>query len=370
MPPPSRSYRDYTIGWICAVEPELIAARAMLDETHDKKLPVVDGDSNNYIFGRVGTHNVVVASLPSGNYGTNSAASVACQMKRTFRWLRFGLLVGIGGGVPRFTADDPADIRLGDVVVSNPTYHTGGVVQYDRGRTNEGEQRPERTGVLNKPPESLLTAVMGLKASHRFKHHPLKDHLVQMIRQHSSLAPEYTYQGQDNDILFEAGYKHQGRGSSCAECLKSQSIERPQRQSTYPRIHYGTIASGNQVVKDSVTRDYWRDEEGVLCFEMEAAGLMDSFPCLVIRGICGYADSHMNMRWQPYAAASAAAYAKDLLLEIAPVAVIATDEPFGGQPDIGAQDISSFIEEHERHNVTSVGLCTLAIRNISRLAEG
>ena len=336
MPPPSRSYRDYTIGWICAVESELIAARAMLDETHDNKLPAVDGDSNNYTYGRVGPHNVVIASLPSGNYGTNPAASVAGQMKRTFRWLRFGLFVGIGGGVPRLTGDDPADIRLGDVVVSNPTYNTGGVVQYDRGRTNEGARWPERTGTLNKPPESLLTAVSSLKASHRFKHHPLEDHLVQMIHQHSSLAPEYTYQGQDNDILFKTAYKHQGRGSDCTKCLKSQSISRPHRQSTYPRIHYGTIASGNQVVKDSVTRDYWRNKEGILCFEMEAAGLMDSFPCLVIRGICDYADSHKNMVWQPYAAATAAAYAKDLLLEIAPSVTVATVPPFEDQPELGS----------------------------------
>lgn len=49
---------------------------------------------------------------------------------------------------------------------------------------------------------------------------------------------------------------------------------------------------------------------------MEAAGLMDNFPCLVIRGICDYADSHKNKRWQPYAAATAAAYAKDLLMNL------------------------------------------------------
>ena len=51
-------------------------------------------------------------------------------------------------------------------------------------------------------------------------------------------------------------------------------------------------------------------------FEMEAAGLMNNFPCLVIRGICDYADSHKNDRWQPYAAATAAAYAKNLLYVI------------------------------------------------------
>ena len=336
MPPYSRSYRDYTIGWICAVEPELIAAMAMLDEIHPGKLPAVDGDSNSYKFGTIGKHNVVVASLPSGTYGNNPAALVASQMLRSFRWLRVGLLVGIGGGVPKLTADDPADIRLGDVVVSDPTYHTGGVIQYDLGKTNEGEQRPERTGTLNKPPTSVRTAVAGLKANHKFKDHPLEDHLAQMIHQRSTLAPEYTYQGEDNDILFEAGYRHEGRGTSCAKCLESRSVSRPHRQSSHPRIHYGTIASGNQVVKDSVTRDYWGATEGVLCFEMEAAGLMDNFPCLVIRGICDYADSHKNTRWQPYAAATAAAYAKDLLLEIAPTAVQAAEIPFEGQSESGA----------------------------------
>ena len=40
---------------------------------------------------------------------------------------------------------------------------------------------------------------------------------------------------------------------------------------------------------------------------------MDDFPCLVIRRICDYADIHKDKRWQPYAAAVAAAYAKELL---------------------------------------------------------
>jgi nucleoside phosphorylase len=60
----------------------------------------------------------------------------------------------------------------------------------------------------------------------------------------------------------------------------------------------------------------------VLCFEMEAAGLMNSFPCLVIRGICDYADSHKNKQWQPHAAGTAAAYAKEVL-SVIPAAEIA-----------------------------------------------
>jgi nucleoside phosphorylase len=50
-----------------------------------------------------------------------------------------------------------------------------------------------------------------------------------------------------------------------------------------------------------------------LCFEMEAAGLMLDFPCVVIRGVCDYADSHKNKEWQGYAALAAVAYTKELL---------------------------------------------------------
>jgi nucleoside phosphorylase len=71
-------------------------------------------------------------------------------------------------------------------------------------------------------------------------------------------------------------------------------------------------------MKDALVRDMLRAEKDVLCFEMEAAGLMNHFPCLVIRGICDYSDSHKNKAWQGYAAMAAAAYTKDLLYRIAP----------------------------------------------------
>ena len=51
------------------------------------------------------------------------------------------------------------------------------------------------------------------------------------------------------------------------------------------------------VLRDVVIRDCLAEELHILCVEIEAAGLMDNFPCLVIRGICDYADSHKNKRW-------------------------------------------------------------------------
>jgi nucleoside phosphorylase len=69
-------------------------------------------------------------------------------------------------------------------------------------------------------------------------------------------------------------------------------------------------------MRHGVTRDNVARELDVICFEMEAAGLMDILPCLLICGICDYSDSHKNKEWQRYAAATAAAYARELIEEI------------------------------------------------------
>lgn len=122
----------------------------------------------------------------------------------------------------------------------------------------------------------------------------------------------YIYQGLENDRLFRTGSEHTD-GQDCERCDPTQIVMREYRLDLNPVIHYGTIGSSNSVIKDGQTRDMLRDDLNIQCLEMEAAGLMESFPCLVIRGICDYADSHKNKRWQPYAAAVAAAYAKELL---------------------------------------------------------
>jgi hypothetical protein len=124
---------------------------------------------------------------------------------------------------------------------------------------------------------------------------------------------QFSRGGPGLDVLYEPTYRHMGV-PTCNGCREDKRVERTPRASQEMVIHYGTIASGNQVMKDGITRDRISAElGGVLCFEMEAAGLMNSFPCLVIRGICDYADSHKNKWWQPYAAASAAACAKEIL---------------------------------------------------------
>ncbi|KAK6532498.1 hypothetical protein TWF281_006687 [Arthrobotrys megalospora] len=300
------THDDYTVGWVCALPLEMAASVAMLDEIHtNHNLEKHPNDNNTYTLGVIGNHNIVIACLPLGVYGITSAAIVANQMSSTFTSICFWLMVGIGGGVP--TAK--IDIRLGDIVVST------GVIQYDYGkRVREG--RFERTGTLNKPPQTFLTAVAKLQADHERAGSRIPAFLSEMLHKHPDMATKYTHRGQEQDILFEADYDHAEPEDTCGGCNETKLVPRTPRIENHPVVHYGLVASANQVMKHGNTRDQLGRELGVICFEMEAAGLMDNFPCLVIRGICDYSDSHKNKQWQEYSAAAAAAYTKELLLSI------------------------------------------------------
>ncbi|KAI9777756.1 MAG: hypothetical protein M1839_008551 [Geoglossum umbratile] len=213
-------------------------------------------------------------------------------------------MVGIAGGVP----SAQADVRLGDVVISQPNSQNGGVVQYDFGKIGLGGCLT-RTGFLNAPPTILLSALATFQSSRLTRQSDFSVHLSELISRQEGFSSEKA----GLDVLFERDYHHIGE-QTCDQCSRDRVVERSSRSRQEPFVHYGTIASGNVVMKDGVTRDSWSKElGGVLCFEMEAAGLMNSFPCLVIRGICDYADSHKNKKWQPYAAATAAACTKDFL---------------------------------------------------------
>ncbi|KAF1995373.1 hypothetical protein P154DRAFT_526419 [Amniculicola lignicola CBS 123094] len=308
---PRLRHDDYTVGWICALPIELAAAQEMLDEEHED-LEQDEHDTNLYSLGKVGEHNVVIVCLPAGLIGNHPATAVATQLRATFKAVRFGLMVGIGGGVP----SAEADIRLGDVVISQPHSGHGGVIQYDFGKaTTSGFQR---TGFLNSPPTILLGAVSKLRSKQDRRKTRLMEHIAKL-----QWLPEFTRETAGPDVLFEAEYIHE-EGPTCQSCSADRHVNRQPRPNEEPAVHYGTIASGNQVIKHATVRDTVSKEfGGVLCFEMEAAGLMNNFPGLVIRGICDYADSHKNKKWQPYAAGAAAGCAKEIL-SVIPRAEMAT----------------------------------------------
>jgi nucleoside phosphorylase len=308
---PTLSLEEYHVGWICALPEELAAAKAMLDEKHEMIQSQDHRDHNSYVLGKIRKHNVAIACMPAGMDGLVAVATVARDMVRTMPALRFGLLVGIGGGVPDLKNN--IDIRLGDVVVSQPTGINGGVIQYDKGKAT-GRSPEDATftlkGSLNTPPAVLLNALSSIRAEHDMNDSHMPKYLSDMLEQYPKMRKSgYTFPGVEKDLLY-CGTCSEGR--SCSECEQTLMC-RPSREDTSPRIHYGVVASGNLVIKNAGVRDSIRTDFGAKCVEMEAAGLMNNFPCVVIRGICDYADSHKNDVWHKYAATAAAAFAKELL---------------------------------------------------------
>lgn len=178
-------------------------------------------------------------------------------------------------------------------------------------------------GYLNRPPNVLLSALTKLVSRHELEGSSVLRHLEEMRSKYPRRAQNWQYQGAENDQLYVENFPHVDISHSCKDlgCAvnNGQLVARNPRATEDPTIHCGLIASGNQVMRDGITREKLRKKHGVLCFEMEAAGLNNNFPCLVIRGICDYSDSHKSKQWQPYAAAVSAAFAKELL-QIIPTA--------------------------------------------------
>lgn len=289
----------YTVAWICALHIEMAAAQAMLDEIHESP-PRASEDINTYTLGSIRQHNIVIACLPVSQYGTVNAATVLGNLLRTFPTIRIGLMVGIGGGVP----SPSVDLRLGDVVVGTR------VMPYDLSKVTEDAviERIDTPKVLH---PRLGTLVSSLRSKHDLDGSRIEAILDKMTQKY----PKYQYPGLP-DRLFQASYDHESTSSTCDCCDPSKLVSRRVRftSTNQPEIFYGAIASGNQVMKHGTSRDqYARNLNGIICFEMEVAGLMDLLPCLPIRGICDYSDSHKNKEWQRYAAATAAAYARELL---------------------------------------------------------
>lgn len=310
---------DYTVGWICAITIEHVAACVFLDEKHEPPDHVSTNDNNDYVLGRIGKHNIVIAVLPYGEYGLSSAASVARDMLHTFPNIRIGLMVGIGGGAPT----EKHDIRLGDVVVSVSRDGKGSVFQYDFEDTIRNETF-QQTGFLNQTPTILRTAVSGLESQYEIEEHQIQETINSIFHKKPHLRKKYNRPNPATDRLYQSNIIHPlaediNCSTHCGEGAPNLIVRsRRDGNEDDPMIHYGLIASSNQLMRNADIRDKLAAERDILCFETEAAGLMNHFPCLVIRGICDYADTHSNVEWRGYAAMAAAAYAKDLLYRIPP----------------------------------------------------
>lgn len=303
---------DYLVGWVCALPVEVAAAISTLDRIHDS-LPLDQNldDSNHYILGSLQGHNVVLAYPNNiGSYGETSVASVVAQLHASFKSVRFLLMVGIAGGVP----NTKEDIRLGDVVVSKSTAGWPGVVQYDvDGEQTEDQNQLIRGRAPDQPSPLLLTAMRKAETAAIFDESQMPQYVTEIVQKDPAT---FAHPGPEQDVLFEPDYDHtaiEPGEDGCSHCDPDRIRPRQPREIQDPMVHYGLIISGHHLIPHGATRDKIAHKQGALCFETQASGLKDAAKYLVIRGICDYADSHSSRLWHAYAAATAAAYAKEVL---------------------------------------------------------
>jgi len=290
----------------------------MLDNRHESAPSENPADENVYYYGDINGHNVVLASLGPGQPGKVSATRLVAPLRQSFPNMKIHLFVGIGGGVPRIPpTDDPEqDIHLGDIVVGwAEQTNVPSIIQYDRVEYIP-DGKHQSPGSLNKPSSHLVQALGRLLSNRIMNEGHYDEHLARL----DGLSG-FRHPGLDKDVLFESTYRHDHEASPtrCDKCDKTRCVKRPARQTTKMVFHQSTILSGDLVMKDPATRDELSLKfYNAACFEMEAAGVMEDAPFLVIRGIADYADSHKNLSWQKYAAATAAAFAREILYELPP----------------------------------------------------
>lgn len=304
-----------TVGWISPMPLEMIPALAVLDEEYDLEH---GDDGYSYFVGKINQHYIAIATL--SRIGIASAADAARRMRQNFTNIELFLLVGIAGGTPTYQAGTK-QIVLGDVVVSMPGAGHGGIFRYDGGAW-------ERDGKLvvlehtNSPGDRILNLVNMLRARN------IGSTLTQVLatmrpKISEELVPGYydPISLSESDLIFPTQYQHVTKGQLCKDCCqlnqgktRSDRGDVARRDTDSPRVHYGCIGSTSQLQMSAEMRDQLRDDpRQVLAYEMETGGVINTHDTLAIRGICDYADSHKNKKWQEYAAATAAAYAKILL---------------------------------------------------------
>jgi nucleoside phosphorylase len=297
----------YTVAWIAPLEIEVQAALQMLDKVHTGGFLVSPGDDYVFHAGEIQGHNIVIAMFAAGQpYGTSSATSLASHVRKSFPNLWFGLLVGVAAGLPNLACSPPRDIRLGDVIVALAEGDYPAILLYGLGKQKgvSGFELLRYRHLLPQTIRVVSSAIGKIKAKEQGT-----EAVLRYYNKAARKDTKFSDPGQENDFFYP----------SCDDTPVARQC-RPDAKRTC--VWYGSIGSGDKLLKSSRDRDELRDKYNVIGLEMEAAGVMNEIPVGSIRGVCDYGDERKNKDWQPYAAAMAAAFAKALLLEITPKSAI------------------------------------------------
>lgn len=325
---PNVNELEFKVAIICALPLEAEVFQALFEKKHDAAdYPNSLGDDNVYSIGVIGRHNVVIVHLPG--MGKAYAAAAASNIRKTWSGIQLALVAGICGGAPR-VGDLGVGVKLGDVIISE------GIVQYDLGRRYPGNKFESKDGLLDslpRPPPRIRAFLAKLKSQQKAFQSAVVDYLETFQNEVKSFEK---YPGLAEDKLYESSYRHMHHApTDCTQCCEETGVicedamgasckrlgcdeTHLQDRSTesWPplcQIHFGIFASGDTVMKSGEDRDHLSKQYGVIGFEMEGAGVWETLPSLVIKGVCDYADSHKSKSWQRHAACTAGAATKYLL---------------------------------------------------------
>ncbi|KAL8284636.1 hypothetical protein RB600_009179 [Gaeumannomyces tritici] len=371
-PPANRD--GFYIAIICALPLESDAIELLFDEFYENRTYGRSSDDDNtYTTGRIGRHSVVLVVLPK--MGVAAAVSASIGLRTSFANVKLALLVGICGGLPSIGGQDAF---LGDVIICTSIFN------YDFGRSYTTEFVP-KTSVedslnhANDHIRSLVNSFQRMRIRRELQTNATKNlsRLQNGAKQHGDAS--YEHPKDSTDKIYSADYEHRHRDKDnpCAKCdavpaafcpaaaemmctqlgceeahiapRMSRKEKRP--AGLVPQIFLGRVASGNAVMKSGLLRDGFANRHDVIAFEMEGAGAWEKIPCVVVKGICDYADSHKNKHWQNFAAATAASVAVAILdrYEVSDPATKGTSK--GAETAIPLRDSKALHEPPQSNNV-------------------
>ena len=283
-----------------------------------------ENDHNTYTLGVIGKHNVVLVHMPG--MGSTAGATAAANLRWTFPSIDIAFVVGVCGAIPEHITTKQ-EICLGDCIVSTA------LIQYGFGRQYPGHfsRKSNVEDVLGKAVTVTGSLLAKLQATE-----DLRGELAQHLQVLQDKEARACYPGAQKDRLYDSTYLHTHRDTArrCDQCVKGSVVctkncgeigcdgaqpraslilyENAQKE-YLPKVHFGRYGSADTVLKSGTDRDEHVKVDKIIAFEMEAAGIWDNLPTLVVKSACDYADSHKDKEWQDYAAATAAAALKAIL---------------------------------------------------------
>ncbi|KAL8364889.1 hypothetical protein RB595_003936 [Gaeumannomyces hyphopodioides] len=365
LPPIDRS--GFHLAIICALRIESDAVRLLFDDIYETKYGRETGDTNTYTTGRIGNHAVVLLLLPG--MGMEASAVGARSLQSSYTNIKLALIVGICGGLPQIRG---RDAFLGDVIISKS------IVNHDFGRRYPDKFVVRSTkdilGQTNNDIRGLLELLEGKDELDRLQK-KARANLVTLQAAATAADKEwgtsYSPPTDATDRMFRADYEHSHHREDCDDCdadpprfcerasklscdeagcktgrcapRRNRQQERPVE--LVPQVFIGRVACGNAIMKSGKHRDAVAKEHDVIAFEMEGAGAWKEVPCVVVKGICDYADSHKNKEWQDFAAATAASVAAAILNQY---------EVSGGVKQGGSEPKGRNSTTISSHNVTTI----------------